>query len=147
MECPVCYKTVNKSAANAVVLECKHVFCDKCACDWIIKKKTCPICRAHSNHFDRQTRSKTRSIQVSQDINEIWQGTLAKFEGNIPLAIFTEIIDQYFLIKENRGLWNRPQMTITKESFKSMCYLLNENHINMMTKKQVDIVSKFLHEM
>jgi hypothetical protein len=147
MECPVCYKTVNKSAANTVILECSHVFCDKCACDWIILKKTCPICRAHSDHFDRQTRSKTRAMTVSRDVHEIWQNCLLVFEGSIPLEVFTIILDNYFLVKENKGLWNRPQMTIMKDTFKEMCHLLTNEHVLRMTNEQVDIITRFLDEM
>ena len=147
MECPVCYKTVNKSAANTVVLECSHVFCGKCACEWIILKKTCPICRAHSNHFDRQTRSKTRANEVSNDVQEVWQSCIAIFGGDMPVPIFTGIIDRYFLVKENKGLWNRPQMKIMKETFKDLCYLLDETHIEGMTSEQISIVTKFMHEM
>jgi hypothetical protein len=146
MECPVCYKVIHKSAANTVVLKCSHAFCDKCACDWIIHKKTCPICRTPSDHFDRHTRSKERADKILTDVQDIWSDCVSIFGGDIPLLMFIAILDKYFIGKENRGLWNRPQMSRMKDMFKDICYLLDETHIVMMTPHQIDIVTKFMYD-
>lgn len=147
MECPVCYKTVRKSAVNSVILECSHVFCDKCACKWIIQEKTCPICRANSNHFDRQTRSKKRAEDLSKELSDLWNAIMSIFDNDIPIVLFVGLLDKFFAKDEYKGIWHRPEMNLVKHNFKSLCYLIKEEHVAVLDNKQVDIVTKFLFEM
>jgi hypothetical protein len=40
-DCPICYDSPKK----AVTLECNHIFCEPCICEWLEKEKSCPVCR------------------------------------------------------------------------------------------------------
>jgi hypothetical protein len=52
--CPVCPDALT----NGVSLECSHVFCEDCICEWLERHRTCPMCRAEvkpaglSDHTD-----------------------------------------------------------------------------------------------
>jgi len=43
--CSICHDDVN----NAVILTCKHIFCEDCVCEWLERERTCPLCRAVVN--------------------------------------------------------------------------------------------------
>jgi hypothetical protein len=32
--------------SHGVRLECCHVFCEDCVCEWLERDRTCPMCRA-----------------------------------------------------------------------------------------------------
>lgn len=40
--CSICHDELNK----AVILSCKHIFCEECVCEWLERERTCPLCRA-----------------------------------------------------------------------------------------------------
>eukprot|EP01031_Cornospumella_fuschlensis_P033827 gene33827-40928_t len=40
-DCPICFDSPKK----AVALNCSHIFCEQCVCEWLEKEKTCPVCR------------------------------------------------------------------------------------------------------
>jgi hypothetical protein len=40
--CSICHDDLNR----AVILSCKHVFCEECVCEWLERERTCPLCRA-----------------------------------------------------------------------------------------------------
>lgn len=40
--CPICFEAPQK----AVTLDCRHIFCEACICEWVDKEKTCPVCRS-----------------------------------------------------------------------------------------------------
>lgn len=40
--CPVCHEALS----DAVRLECSHVYCADCICEWLERHRTCPMCRA-----------------------------------------------------------------------------------------------------
>ena len=40
-DCPICLEKI----CNPVLLKCEHVFCKKCAFEWIKLNNSCPMCR------------------------------------------------------------------------------------------------------
>jgi len=40
--CSICHDELSR----AVVLSCKHSFCEDCVCEWLERERTCPLCRA-----------------------------------------------------------------------------------------------------
>jgi hypothetical protein len=109
MDCPVCLETIRKSGRNTIRLECGHCMCGGCAIKWIVQNghSSCPMCRAQTHHFSRETRSKRFSIPIAKAYGMILQ-QLMKDDGNIDLKSFLEVLDLlYFPCID---LWRRPDM-------------------------------------
>jgi hypothetical protein len=109
MDCPVCLETIRKSGRSTIRLECSHCLCGDCATKWIVQNghSNCPLCRAKTHHFSRETRSKKYSVLVAKAYGIVLQ-QLVEDDGNIDLKSFLQVLDiLYFPCLD---LWRRPDM-------------------------------------
>jgi len=69
-QCPICFKDIN-TKDKILVLDCKHVFCVKCAQDWVKTRVSngqtpdCPICR--SNIIRKEDIIKKEFVVINLD--------------------------------------------------------------------------------
>ena len=50
VQCAICHYRVNKKSQKKV-LECGHVYHQKCIWSWLVKSGTCPMCRAKVDQY------------------------------------------------------------------------------------------------
>jgi hypothetical protein len=63
-DCPVCYDPFD--ADRTVILPCEHVFCFDCACEWLDRERSCPVCRAQVQpNFEGWMLGRSRSGSTS----------------------------------------------------------------------------------
>ena len=67
MECSVCYER-SLSKQSYINLGC-HKFCP-CILTWVLKHKTCPMCRKEITFFKYKFNSEESNIHIKQRINK-----------------------------------------------------------------------------
>ena len=81
-------------------LNCSHKTCIQCSTRWFIQHNTCPICRQHTDLFNKETRSDDDAyllFDLSVFIFDVYKNV---YENNIPLYVYTQYIEHYFLDKK-----------------------------------------------
>ena len=146
MNCPICFKDIKKSSLTTVILECHHILCETCAKSWLLQKKmTCPLCRQETFYYDKNTRSKYISIQIKNELNQEWVSLLNTYEFKIPIKIFLQFIEKYFIQKDKKYIWYRQKNKYLQIHFQKICILkvLSKPHLKY---KDRNMILSFIHQ-
>jgi len=68
-DCPICFDALGdgtgRSPQTAVLEPCGHVFCEDCACEWLEREHTCPLCRAVVAAPDEEYRDALKAFHAA----------------------------------------------------------------------------------
>ena len=108
MECPVCL--TKKGSKYMFSLECNHKLCIPCAIKLLEmdhQPMTCPLCRNETEIFEKHTRSHLDTFIISRDATNTFNVYKEMYNYKIPLHVFTEYLDHFFI--KHKPLWFRPR--------------------------------------
>jgi hypothetical protein len=83
---------------------------------------TCPLCRQETFYYDKNTRSKGLSDQMMEEIDTEWISILEMYKSKIPVKIFLQFIEKYFIQKEKKYVWYRQKNKYIKTHFQFICF-------------------------
>ena len=64
MECSIC---LEQSQCLVVSLECKHTFHASCIAKWLLRSRTCPLCRQAAPESAEEVEQSNRDHQIQQE--------------------------------------------------------------------------------
>jgi len=103
--CGICLDESPKSKKH-FVLECKHIFCINCICQWIIQKGhtcSCPMCRTEVSKIEQQfsTTWGLRNRKLSKIHIIYYSLKCLDFEELILISVKCGVAPDVFLTTEN----------------------------------------------